>query len=184
MTDEKRKGERRKAQRRREPKPWFSLYVDDFIGSETVTVCSNRALGCYMKLLCYQWRHKSIPADPKKLAAICGERSLIFSKLWTELREKFPDSIHQEGRLVNRRMEVERRHANSLSKTRANIGSKGGAKGKQLLSNSAGLSLAQTQITTTTGNPEDEPIFDEHGHSPALTALASEMWPRTRGKRS
>lgn len=185
MLDEKRQGERRKAQRRREPKPWFSLYVDDFIGSETVTVCSNRALGCYMKLLCYQWRHKSIPADMKKLAAIVGERPLIFAKVWTELREKFPDSVHREGRLVNRRMEVERRHANSLSKTRAQTGRKGGAKAKQLLSNSAGLSLSQSHITTKTTNPDDEPIYDSEGRpSAALQALASDLWPKTRGKRS
>src|SRR5262245_56554377 len=113
------------------------------MGSETVTVCSNRALGCYMKLLCYQWRHKSIPNDMTKLAAIVRENPRTWSKLWAEIRDKFPE---KNGRLANRRLEVERRHANALSKVRQQSGSKRRANAELLLSNSAGLSLSQSQI--------------------------------------
>lgn len=151
MTGERRTAERRTRERRREAKPWFSLWVDDFLGSETVSVCSNRALGCYVKLMCYQWKHKGLPTDLRKLAAICRENPHTFSKLWPEISEKFPE---KDGRFVNPRMEVERRHANSLSKTRSQSGSKRAAKAEQLPSNSGGLSQPQS---LSQSQPEETP---------------------------
>lgn len=99
----------------RETKPWLPLYVDDFLGDETVKLASNRALGAYVKLLCHQWTHKSVPGNHDDLARIVGESRKDWDRIWPRLREKFPD---RNGRLVNPRLEVERRKADSVLRAR------------------------------------------------------------------
>lgn len=98
----------------RDPKPWFPLYVADFLGDETVKLASNGALGVYIKLLCHQWRHRSVPADTVKLAMIVGETLPDFDKLWPDLSQKFVILRRHPDRLVNPRLEVERRQADKL----------------------------------------------------------------------
>lgn len=106
----------------RETKPWLPLYVDDFLGDETVKLASNRALGAYVKLLCHQWTHKSIPGNPDELARLIGESSKNFAPIWKILRAKFQEKKgrweEKNGRLVNQRLEVERRKADSVLRAR------------------------------------------------------------------
>src|SRR5689334_9441614 len=85
---------------------WLPLYVDDFLGDETVKVVSNRALGCYMRLLCHQWTHRTIPSDLRHLARIAHENEDDFGPIWEELEHKFH---YRNGRLANRRLEAVRR---------------------------------------------------------------------------
>lgn len=98
----------------RDDKPWFPLYVADFLGDETVKLASNAALGAYVKLLCHQWTHRSVPADPGKLATIVGESLPDFGKLWPDLCQKFAKVRRHADRLVNPRLEVERREADRM----------------------------------------------------------------------
>lgn len=180
MADERRAGGRRagRGRRRNEPKPWFSLWVDDFLGSETVTVCSNRALGCYIKLLCYQWKHRSLPNDVTKLAAIVRESARQFAGLWPEIRDKFPE---RDGRLVNQRLQDERRHANTLSRVRSQSGSKGQAKRRQL------PGTVTVTVTDTTkdksSTPNGDALYDGDRDGPGMAGLIEEVWGKGRGKR-
>ena len=86
--------------------PWFPLYVGDFLGDEAVKLASNRALGAYIKLLCHQWAHRSVPSDTRQLARLVNESDEDFRELWAELEGKFQ---YRDGRLQNRRLEVVRR---------------------------------------------------------------------------
>jgi len=99
--------------------PWFPLYVDDFLGDEAVKVVSNRALGCYIKLLCHQWTHRSCPSDLRHLARIVHEPEEDFAPIWAELEHKFH---YRNGRLVNRRLEVVRRQQDKKRRAQSQAG--------------------------------------------------------------
>lgn len=50
--------------------PWFPLYVADFLTDERVLAMSYQQIGMYTVLLCHQWQHGSIPADPSRAQAM------------------------------------------------------------------------------------------------------------------
>lgn len=95
--------------------PWFPLYVSDFLGDEAVKLASNRALGVYMKLLCHQWTHRSIPSDTRHLARIVHESDGDFQELWAELEGKFR---FRSGRLLNPRLEAVRREQDRVTRAK------------------------------------------------------------------
>jgi len=73
--------------------PAFQFYADDFIGG-TVELTAQE-VGCYVRLLCYQWGNGSVPESHQKLKRICG------SRVSDSVLSKFPNG-------VNPRLEQER----------------------------------------------------------------------------
>jgi uncharacterized protein YdaU (DUF1376 family) len=73
--------------------PAFQFYADDFIGG-TVELTAQE-VGCYVRLLCYQWGNGSVPESRQKLKRICG------SRVSDSVLSKFPNG-------VNPRLEQER----------------------------------------------------------------------------
>ena len=86
--------------------PAFQFYPGDFLSDENVVLMNNQAVGCYIKLLCYNWKRGSVPADMPRLAKLCGETEASMAELWPSLEPCFNSNGH--GRLVNPRVEVER----------------------------------------------------------------------------
>lgn len=86
--------------------PWFPLYVNDFIGDEVVATATNEELGAYMRLLCHQWIEGSLPADLGRLARVARADDATFQRIWPHLEHRF---THRNGRLMNPRLERERR---------------------------------------------------------------------------
>lgn len=83
--------------------PYFPFYVDDFLSDEKVLLMDTSEIGCYVLLLCLNWKEGSIPTDPEYLKKLC--RGTDVTKLVLDCF-KFP--TRNKHRLRNRRMEIER----------------------------------------------------------------------------
>lgn len=106
--------------------PAFRLYAADFLADENVAMMDLAETGAYVRLLLFQWREGSIPADPLKLARLLNIPSKALALLWPALEPCFIPMRNNDDRLVNPRMERERKLAASLRRDRASAGSRGG----------------------------------------------------------
>jgi len=88
--------------------PYFPFYPAEFLTDVNVVLMTNEQIGCYIKLLCYQWREGSIPQDEAKIALLLGVDSLALARLKPGLTERFPDGINP--RLNNERERAIRQH--------------------------------------------------------------------------
>lgn len=87
---------------------WFPFWLRDF--DEGTREMTNEDVGAYLRLLYYQWHYGSIPADRERASRVTGER--FSDATWTMLQAKFvPDASVPGDRLVNLRMQAERRDA-------------------------------------------------------------------------
>ena len=95
-------------------RPWFSYNVDDFELDDKVVTMTLEEEGAYHRLLRFQWRHGSVPADMKRLSGICKVAPRRMTRLWDSLAACFPT-----GR--NPRLEKERQKAQDISQKRSAI---------------------------------------------------------------
>lgn len=70
---------------------------------------SCEVVGAYIRLLCYQWARRGLPDDDEKLAKLATTNSNTIAML----RYKFP--VDEDGLLRNARLEMERRHSDTIS---------------------------------------------------------------------
>lgn len=78
--------------------PAFQLYAGDFLTG--TTLMSNAEVGLFIRLLCLQAEHGSIPDDVERIVRAYGEEA---RSLWTAVRPKFNHGS-TSGTLVNDRM--------------------------------------------------------------------------------
>lgn len=90
---------------------------------------TNRALGCYIRLLCYCWREGSIPADVNEIAKLCGEKPETMASLWIRILPCFKFRRGADDRLVHGRLNIERRKQEAQRRLKSKAG-KAGAKGR------------------------------------------------------
>lgn len=85
--------------------PWFPLYVNDFLGSESIAVMTTEEIGAYILLLCYAWNDKdcSIPNDPALLARM----TRLLNGCSTTVQRCFSKHPTQPDRLYNSRLFAE-----------------------------------------------------------------------------
>jgi len=101
--------------------PAFQFYANDFM--DATSTWEANAVGLYIRCLCKQWTHGSIPADLRILArAIHCDRSELES-VWSVLAPKFEDQ--GDGTLKNRRLELVRDRQKSVSEARSEAGKRG-----------------------------------------------------------
>lgn len=105
--------------------PAFQLYPSEFLSDENVVMMTNQEVGCYIKLLCYCWQEKSIPSDIKKIAKLCKEDDPTMAQLWLSLSSCFSPAIATADRLINPRLERERKKQEEFKKERSESGKKG-----------------------------------------------------------
>ena len=84
--------------------PYFPFYPADFLSDMKVVLMTNEQIGCYIKLLCYQWREGFIPTDDDKIATLLKVDCQKLARLKPGLLECFPKG-------VNSRLEIEREKA-------------------------------------------------------------------------
>lgn len=106
--------------------PSFDFYADDFMAG-TVHL-PPAAVGCYIRLLCFQWSHGSIPNDPRQLAQITGIYTEEEKQMLSVCLSKFITT--DDGRLQNERLEAERNKKLLISARRSEAGKLGGRPGK------------------------------------------------------
>lgn len=97
--------------------PAFQFYAKDFI-SGTMHMTTEE-VGAYIRLLCFQWEHGSVPNDIKALARITGSRKSVIN----EVLKKFTST---ESGLVNQRLNKSREEQFAYRERQRLNGVKGG----------------------------------------------------------
>ena len=112
--------------------PAFQFYPKDYTSDENVMLMSLEQEGAYLRLLCHQWLHESIPNDVSEVAVVCRVSPRKMRKLWPRLEQCFP--LRDDGRRANRRMSDDIEEMKRWREAKALAGSAGGkakAAGKQ-----------------------------------------------------
>ena len=101
--------------------PAFQFYANDFM--DATSTWEANACGLYIRCLCKQWTHGSIPSDLRILArAIHCDRSEL-ETCWPVLGPKFLDQ--GDGTLKNSRLEEVRERQSEISSKRSEAGKAG-----------------------------------------------------------
>lgn len=106
------------------PSPAFSFYPKDIESDETCKAMTHAEFGMYIRLLMNCWTEGSIPAEPKRLQRLLGISARTFASAWPSVAPCF--SPGEEGRLVQSRLEIERKKQVSRSRENSENGGKGG----------------------------------------------------------
>ena len=118
--------------------PAFQFYANDFM--DATRMWDAFACGLYIRLLCIQWTHGSVPDDQRRLAKGAGCDLSELQREWHLIEPKFP--ICSDGTRKNPRLEAVRSRqeavsgkrseaANTRWKGNANADATGHAKRKQ-----------------------------------------------------
>ena len=101
--------------------PAFMFYAGDFLSDLNVQIMTMAQRGIYVTLLAMEWIEGSLPSDIRTLKVLCSQHP-NFEDDWTSIKHCF---YEEDGRLYNRRLELER----SEQKKRAEKNSKNGKMG-------------------------------------------------------
>jgi uncharacterized protein YdaU (DUF1376 family) len=138
-----------------EKSPAFQFYPKDFLSDEKQIRMSLAAVGIYMRLLCHCWNEGSLPSDAPALARLSGATTRQLRALWPSISPCFQTT--EDGRLVNRRLELERAKQITFRSTQqqrsaARWRSDQKAKAPKSLENPP-VSDAEPEIRHASGNP-------------------------------
>lgn len=97
--------------------PAFQFYAKDYLSDEEVSLMTLAEQGAYVRLLCHEWHEGSIPADHESLARLLHISVQELDQMWTRIGARFVAGADAD-RLVNRRMEEERRKLSAYAKSR------------------------------------------------------------------
>jgi len=110
---------------------WMPLYIGDYL-ADTMHLNAQEH-GAYLLLLMHYWRNGPLLDDDKVLAGICRTSKTTWERhIATAVRAFF---VHENGRLHQKRMDVEREKAAQISAKRREAGSRGGAEKAARVSN-------------------------------------------------
>jgi len=105
--------------------PAFQFYPGDFLSDENVISMNCEERGIYITLLSICWIQGSIPADhPKILKLLPNPIPPSLPKIVVDRFTPLPDN---PDRLVNNRLEKERKKQSDFRDKKSNAGKKGGA---------------------------------------------------------
>jgi len=140
--------------------PAFQFYPADWLSDEKVISMSMAGEGVYVHLLCYCWREGSIPADRSAIGLLCkGYNGPGIDEALT----CFVPS-RKRGRLINKRVESERRKQESFRKLKQDAGLRGaesrwhphGNRISSAMANDGSSSLSSS--STSVLNPPNPPL--------------------------
>ena len=95
--------------------PAFQFYANDFM--DATRMWDAFACGLYIRLLCVQWTHGSIPDDQRRIAKGAGCDLAELQREWYLIEPKFP--ICEDGTRKNARLEVVRKRQQTVSDARS-----------------------------------------------------------------
>lgn len=103
--------------------PSYQWYPKDYETDEAVKLMTYEEEGIYRRLLDHQSLHGGIPADVGLIAKLVPKVSPArFKKLWPSMAAKFRQT---EGRLINPRLERQRRELQEFKEAAAEAGRRG-----------------------------------------------------------
>src|SRR5688572_25706808 len=103
--------------------PAFSLYPKDILSDEACTAMSHAEFGMHVRLMMHAWLEGSVPSDPIRLQRLLGIAAKTFEAAWPAIKGCW---THKDGRLLQMRMERERRKQAAYSRTQREKGKKSG----------------------------------------------------------
>ena len=110
------------------PLPWFPFYPADFWLDENVQAMDDSEIVAYLRLLSICWQKGSIPDNIAVIGGICKMDAPAMAQAWHRLCPCFVESEHEEGRLENPRMTLERDAAFARSGRQSDKGKQGAMK--------------------------------------------------------
>lgn len=106
--------------------PSMPFYPTDFLSDAPVMAMTLEERGAYITLLCVAWTEEGLPADPPRLARLCGVTPRRFKSLWHTVGPCFESDGN--GRLYSPRMEEVREQQLQRSAAMRKAGRKGAKK--------------------------------------------------------
>ena len=97
---------------------------DYYCATRTLTLAQR---GAYTDLLFWSWDNGPLPADPENLMRIIACSEAEFKQVWPAIRDKFVEYPDGLGKLVNLRLEEERRKYSTFRQRQSEGGRKGAA---------------------------------------------------------
>ncbi len=113
--------------------PAFQFYPNDFLSDANVIVMTLQERGAYITLLCLCWQQGGLPSDVEKLSRLCGTPAVTFRRLWPAIAPCFR-TVADGTRLMNPRLEKERKKQRLFRKSQSDKGKLGGRPKKPELS--------------------------------------------------
>ncbi len=169
-----------------EKSPAFQFYPKDFLADAHVVAMTLPERGAYITLLCMCWTDGSLPVDMAALARRCHVSTGTFTRLWPALEPCFTLT---DGRLVQPRIERERRKQIAWREMKKIAGQKGGrpkvtAKGTKSLDKplkQESRTKPEDNLGLTKGKPKQSPPSPSPSSSSSLkekAAAAPHLVPR------
>lgn len=106
--------------------PAYQWYPKDHVTDERVLLMDLEQEGALRRLLDHQWLHETIPFDEEELAAILRCDRERFDRIWKRVRHCFEPSHADESRLINPRLDRQRRDLIEFSERQRENGRRGG----------------------------------------------------------
>lgn len=164
-----------------EKSPAFQFYPKDFLTDSHVVAMTLTELGAYIKLLCLCWLDGSVPIDLAALARLCRVSTTAFARLWPALEPCF---TVLDGRLVQPRIERERRKQTAYRAMKAAAGQKGGralAEAKQTGSRNQAEGVADSSPPSSSSSSSSSPDEERTARAARFEAFWA-AYPRKVGK--
>lgn len=108
--------------------PAYQWYPKDARTDERFVLMSYEQQGIFRALLDHQWLEGSIPADVEALARLLKMSRAAFVRLWPAIEPCFSGVSGQHDRMINGRLERQRRDQEAFAESAASRGAKGAAK--------------------------------------------------------
>ena len=110
-------------------RPYFPLYVDDFVSDGKVEAMTTEEVGAYILLLCKAWK-ETPPASVPDNDAVLARWTRLSPERWSECKPAVLSAFTraQDGRWYQKRMRQEYAKFVNLSRSRADAGRKGADK--------------------------------------------------------
>jgi uncharacterized protein YdaU (DUF1376 family) len=158
------------------PSPAFSYYPKDIMSDEDCAAMTLEEFGAYHRLLCHAWLEGSIPKDKTKLARLLRVNRKKLDKLWPAI-EPCWGAADETDRLVQRRLDEERRKQLARSGEQAERGRMGGRPSKSTKEESQRftpekppLSEQKPGESLPSSSPSASPNDKERKTAPLLTS--------------
>lgn len=146
-----------------EKAPAYQWYPKDYDADEAVCYMTYEQEGVYRRLLDRQWNEGSIPADPRKIAALVPKvpSDRFVAECWPAMADKFVPRP-SDGRLINQRLERQR----AVQEQFQEIGREGGRASAEARRLPALLAATVEPCEAVTVEPSTELSLDPPGHPP------------------
>lgn len=154
--------------------PAFQFYPKDFLSSTKVQRMSLAEVGAYTLLLSYCWLDGSLPNDHHQIARLLSLPHRQWMRMWAGiLSECF---VEKSGRLVNARLDAERRKQAEYRAKQSVNGTKGGRPRKNQ-SLESGLSEPQPDKSFSSPSPisDLQSPSAKNGQTPTIDVLADRL---------